>query len=869
MSDQREPFGNDRPEGIRDQILDEELKSSYLTYAMSVIVQRALPDARDGLKPSQRRVLVAMNDLNLGPRAKFRKCAKITGDTTANYHPHGDQVVYPTLVRMAQDFNIRYPLVDKQGNFGAIDGSAPAAQRYTEARMSYAAVDLLDDLEKETVELARNYDDTRDEPTVLPGRFPNLLCNGSQGIAVGMATSIPPHNLVEVADAVIALLRNPEVEISELCRHIKGPDFPTGGIIMGRSGIGRAYATGRGQVVVRARAEIEQYGKDREQIVVTELPYQVSPIAVFEKVKDLIAEKTIDGITDINDETDRTEGLRLVFQVRRGVQADLVLNQLFRHTPLQSSFSIILLALSKGRPKTFTIKEMLEEFRDHRVDVIQRRTRFLKRKAEERLHIVLGLLVAIRNIDEVIRIIRESADTPTAREALMRAFDLSERQATAILEMRLARLTALEHGKLEEEQAELESQIRRFEQILGDVQEVYRLIVGEMEDLKQRYPGGRRTVIVEQEGEIEDESLIPNSRMLVVLSHQGYIKRMSPDLYRAQGRGGKGVSGADTKEGDFIERLIVADNHDTFLFFTTRGIVHWLKVYAIPELGRSSQGRFIENLLELRTSEGADGAEKEKIASILPVRNFDDRYLLTVSRQGFVKKTPLSEYGRPKKGGIIGAGLKDDDRLVRALITRGNDEILVSTAMGQTIRFHEEEVRPMGRPAAGVTGVRFKRENDYVVDADVADDAATLLTICAKGYGKRSRCADYPVKGRGTQGVQNITGLERNGLAVAARVVRPGDDVMVITKAGVVLRTPADTVRETGRGAMGVTVMNLEEGDEIVAAVLVAQAEESTDREGPPVAPDENRPRPAPDDESAPEGGSSDADAVPQDREES
>jgi DNA gyrase subunit A len=837
MTDPRDPFEVDRPDGIRDKILDEEMKSSYLTYAMSVIVQRALPDARDGLKPSQRRVLVAMNDLNLGPRTKFRKCAKITGDTTANYHPHGDQVVYPTLVRMAQDFNMRYPLVDKQGNFGAIDGSAPAAQRYTEARMSFASVDLLDDLDKETVGFERNYDDTRDEPTVLPGRFPNLLCNGSQGIAVGMATSVPPHNLCEVADAMIALLANPEIELHELYQIIKGPDFPTGGVIMGRSGIGRAYSTGRGQVVVRARCAVEQIGKDREQIVVTELPYQVNPINIFEKVKDLLNDKTIEGITDINDETDRTEGLRLVFQLRKGVQADLILNQLYRHTPLQSTFSIIMLALSKGRPKTFTIKEMLEEFRDHRVDVIQRRTRYLKRKAEERLHIVLGLLVAIRNIDEVIKIIRESADTPTAKEALRARFDLSERQATAILDMRLARLTALEFDKLEEEKRELEGQIARYETILGDVREVYRLIVEEMEDLKRRYPDARRTEIAEQEGEIEDEALIPNERMLVVVSNQGYIKRMSPDLYRSQGRGGRGVTGADTKDGDFIERLIVADNHDYFLIFTTHGIVHWLKVYAIPELGRASQGRFIENLVELREIENADGTkEKERIASIIPVRNFDDRFLVTVSKLGFVKKTPLSDYARPKKGGIIGAGLKDDDRLVRAILTSGKNELLVSTARGQTIRFSEEEVRSMGRPAAGVTGVRFKHDDDYVADAVVADDTATLLTVCAKGYGKRSRCDEYPRKGRGTQGVQNITGLERNGLVVASRVVRLDDDLILMSKNGVVLRTSAETVRETGRGAMGVTLMNLDEGDEIVAAAVVAAAEESTESEGPPQA---------------------------------
>ncbi len=869
MSDPVDPFATPRSEGIRDQILDEELRSSYLTYAMSVIIQRALPDVRDGLKPSQRRVLVAMNDLNLGPRAKFRKCAKITGDTTANYHPHGDQVVYPTLVRMAQDFNMRYPLVDKQGNFGAIDGSPPAAQRYTEARMAWAAVDLLDDLDKETVDFQRNYDDTRDEPLVLPGKFPNLICNGSQGIAVGMATSIPPHNLCEVADAIIALIANPDMDLPALMQHVKGPDFPTGGMICGKGGIARAFATGRGQIVIRARAAIETVGKDREQIVITELPYQVNPISIFEKVKELIAEKIIEGISGANDETDRTEGLRLVFEIKKGFQADVVLNQLYRHTPLQSSFSLILLALSKNRPKTFTLKGLLQEFIDHRVDVIQRRTRYLKRKAEERLHIVLGLLIAIANIDEVIKVIRESKDTPTAREALMARFILSERQATAILDMRLARLTALEAEKLEQEKLELEAQIRRYEEILGDVREVHKLIVAEQLDLKQRFPDARRTEIIEQEGEIEDESLIPNDRMLVTFSHKGYVKRMSPDIYKSQGRGGKGVTGADTKEGDFIERLIVADNHDYFLVFNDDGWVHWLKVYAIPELGRNSQGRFIENLLDFGEEMQADGTRrKPKVASIVPVRTFDEhRFLFTVSRDGYVKKTPLSDYGRPKRGGIIGAGLKEGDELIRAVITTGNNDILLSTAQGQTIRFNEADVRPMGRPAAGVIGIKFKHDGDRIVDVAIADDKATLLTICARGYGKRSQIVEYPVHGRGGQGVVNVKGLERNGEVVSAKLCVGDEDLMMISEQGMVVRIPANEVREIGRGGMGVRVMSLNESDKVVGAVHVAQTEETTENEGPPVAPTEARRELPPatpengDDHGGNKGGDDDLDA--------
>jgi DNA gyrase subunit A len=840
MSPPDDPFATPRPEGVRDQVLEDELKSSYLTYAMSVIIQRALPDVRDGLKPSQRRVLVAMNDLNLGPRSKFRKCAKITGDTTANYHPHCDQVVYPTLVRMAQDFNMRYPLVDKQGNFGAIDGSPPAAQRYTEARMANAAVDLLDDLDKETVDFIRNYDDTRDEPLVLPGRFPNLLCNGSQGIAVGMATSIPPHNLREVADATIALIRNPEIDDFALMEFVKGPDFPTGGIIQGRAGIVKAYKTGRGQVTIRARATIEQTGKDREQIAVTELPYQVNPNAIFEKVKELLADKIIEGISGANDETDRTEGLRLVFEVKKGFQADVVLNQLFRHTQLQSTFSLIMLALSKNRPHTFSLKEMLVEFRDHRVEVIRRRTRYLKRKADERLHIVLGLLIAIKSIDEVIKTIKESADVGSARAALVSRFGLSERQANAILDMRLARLTALEHEKLEAERIELEVQIRRYEQILGDVGEIYKLIVADLEDLKIRYPAARKTEIVEEAGEIEDESLIPNSSMLVTLSHQGYIKRMSPDIYRAQGRGGKGITGADNKEGDFVERLIVADNHDYFMVFTADGWVHWLKVYKIPELARTSQGRFIENLLDF----GADGEKgpdgqliRPKVMSILPVRVFDERFLFTVSREGHIKKTPLSEYSRPKRGGIIGVGLKEGDNLIRAIITSGQNDILLSTAKGQTIRFHETDVRPMGRPAAGVIGIKFKNEGDRVVDVAIADDQATLLTVCANGWGKRSPIGEYPVHGRGGQGVVNVKGLERNGEVVAAKLCKGDEDLIMISGQGMVVRTPAADVREIGRASMGVRVMTLNEGDAVVEATLVQQLEETTAAEGPPLDP--------------------------------
>jgi DNA gyrase subunit A len=840
MADSNPPVPGSSGERIRDHFLDQEMRDSYLTYAMSVIIQRALPDARDGLKPSQRRILVAMNDLNLGPRSKFRKCAKIAGDTSGNYHPHGEAVVYPTLVRLAQDFNMRYPLIDKQGNFGAIDGSPPAAMRYTEARLAFPAVDLLDDLDHETVDFERNYDDTRDEPVVLPSRFPNLICNGSQGIAVGMATSIPPHNLVEVCTALAALIHNPAISVLELMEIVTGPDFPTGAIICGRQGLYRAYTTGRGQVVLRARAAIEPRGKDREQIVITELPYQVNPNNVFEKEKNLIALKIIEGISYAYDETDRRDGLRLVFEVKKGHQADVVLNQLYRYTPLQSTFSVILLALDAGRPRTFNLKEMLAAFRDHRVEVIHRRTRYLKRKAEERLHIVEGLLIAIADIDEVVRLIRASSAPDVAKAALISHFILSDRQADAILAMRLARLTGLEVTKLEQERADLKGAIARYEEILGDIREVHKLILADLDDLKARYGDARRSEIIDEEMEIEDEALIPEGQMLVSLSHQGYIKRMSPDIYRAQGRGGRGISGADTKEGDFIDRLILADNKDYLLIFTTWGWVHWLKVYRIPELGRGSQGRFIENLIELREESEDEGRGKESIASIIPVRDFNpDRYLVTVSRGGYVKKTSLEDYSRPKKGGIIGAGLKEGDRLIRAVLTDGNQDLMVSSSQGQTIRFAEADVRSMGRNAAGVIAVKFKREGDHVVDLLVADDTGMLLTVCANGFGMRTRMADYPRKRRGGMGVVNVKGLKRNGEVVLVRAITEGEHVILMSEQGTIIRMASDDIRLVGRGSQGVRLMRMSEGDRVAAGVVFTPGEDETAEVMAPLAEDD------------------------------
>ncbi|MCB9833540.1 MAG: DNA gyrase subunit A [Planctomycetes bacterium] len=808
----------DLQKNVREQLLDEEMKESYLSYAMSVIIQRALPDVRDGLKPSQRRILVAMNDLNLGPRAKFRKCAKIVGDTTGNYHPHGDQAVYPTLVRMAQGFNMRYQLIDPQGNFGFVDGSPPAAMRYTEARMRPPAVDLLDDLNRETVDFVPNYDDTRVEPTVLPGRFPNLMCNGSQGIAVGMATSIPPHNLREVADGIIAVIRDPEIEFAELLDIIPGPDFPTGGIICGKSGIVRAYKTGRGQLTIRGKVDVETGRGDREKIVITELPYQVNPNSIFERLKDLMADGTIKGISRANDETDRKAGLRLVIEVKKGENAELIVNQLYKHTPLQSSFSIIMLALDKGRPRTFGLKDLLVAYKDHRVEVIQRRTRFLLRRALERCHIVEGLRVAVQNIDEVVRVIKESPNPEAARDGLMARFSLSKRQADAILAMRLSRLTGLEVEKLEEEYQQLRADIARYREILADVRIVHGMIIDDLEELKAKHGDARRTAIEMIETDIEDESLIADEDVVVTVSHSGYIKRTLTSLYRSQSRGGSGVTAADLKDGDFLERVVVAQTKDYFLFFTDRGRLHWLKAYQIPEAARTSRGRAIVNLLQLQ--------EGEKITSIIKTREFDDdRYLMLVTARGYVKKTPLSAFSNVRAAGLIACNLDEGDRLVRAVITGGQDEIVLATAHGQAVRFNEEDVRPMGRTARGVRGLKFKAEDDEVVGMVKGSTDRSLFTVCENGFGKRTPFEDYRLQSRGGSGVRNIRANERNGRVVSVLAVADDEDIMFISERGMIVRTPVAEISSMGRDTQGVRLMRLKSEDRVVACAILAPEE--------------------------------------------
>ncbi len=813
MTDPTPPTGG----RITDLLLEREMRESYLNYSMSVILSRALPDARDGLKPSQRRVLVAMNDLNLGPRGKHRKCAKICGDTSGNYHPHGESVVYPTLVGMAQPFSTRYPLVDSQGNFGAIDGSPPAAMRYTEARMAYPAVHLLEDLDKETVDLVRNYDDTRWQPSVLPARFPNLVCNGSTGIAVGMAASLPPHNLREVAKAIEKLLDDPAVTLDELLEAVQGPDFPTGGTIMGRGGIRNAYASGRGNVVVRAKHHVEEK-RGRKLIVFTEVPYQIKTTTILERIDHLVKSGQIDSIADANDESNDRIGLRLVVELKKGVDDEIVtVNQLFKLSPLQSTFSIINLAILDGRPRTLGFKQMLECYRDHRIEVIKRRTRFLLRRAEERLHILEGLRLAVQNIDEVIEIIKKSASTDDARTSLMARFALSEVQARAILSMRLSQLTGLEIEKLEAEHKEVTESIVYYRSILADRTVLFGLMKKDLQEMVEQYGDDRRTAISDEEvGNFVAEDLIPEELMVVTVTHQGYIKRTALDQYRTQGRGGKGVSGGETKEGDFLWNLFVASTHDHLLFFTDKGRVYWRKVYELPSFGRTAKGRALANVVE--TQEG------EKITAILRVESFDDRFLITATRKGLIKKTALEQYSRPRAGGIIAVGLEEGDSLVGVNLVRAGQSIVLGTRDGMSIRFEEADARAMGRAAVGVWGIRLD-EGDEVRDMVVTDGSGALLTVCENGYGKRTAVEEYRLQSRGGKGIIDIRTSDRNGKVVNLLAVKEDDEVMMITKDGQIVRTKVSNISVIGRNTQGVRCISLNEGDRLVSVARIPSEE--------------------------------------------
>ncbi|MBE3098691.1 MAG: DNA gyrase subunit A [Planctomycetes bacterium] len=822
------------------------MKDAYLTYAMSVIVSRALPDVRDGLKPSQRRILVAMNDLGLGPRSRYRKCAKICGDTSGNYHPHGEAVVYPTMVRLAQPFAERYPLVDGQGNFGSIDGDPPAAMRYTEARLMQLAMEMIEDLEKDTVDFQSNYDDTREEPTVLPGRFPNLLCNGSSGIAVGMATSIPPHNIGEICDAILAVVDKPDVEVRDLLRIVKGPDFPTGGLICGRKGILDGYLTGRGNITVRARAHTEDVRGGRTNIVVTEIPYGQIKTRIIERIADCVKNGVIEGISDVRDESDR-EGMRLVIELKRDADAAVVLNQLWQHTQLQDTFSIINISLDKGRPRTMNLKEMLVAYKNHRIEVIRRRTLFLLKKARAREHILFGLLYCVANIDEIIEIIKKSPDVPTAKARLMakawpfrftslpgkksdaanqllaaatqEPLRFSSIQADAILGMRLQQLTGLEVEKLRDEWAEVKQLIQEYEAILRDERLVLNIIAEDLHEMKEKYADPRRTEIVGEAKELDIEDLIAEESCVVTISHEGYIKRMPQTSYRRQGRGGKGVIGSTAKEGDFIKSLFVASTHDYVLFFTNMGQCYWQKVYDIPQMSRQSKGRAIINMLQLR--------QGEAIASFICVREFDEkRQLVFATAQGTIKKTALAAFSHPKRGGIIAIRLDKGDRLIDVDLSGGNDEIVLGTRNGTAIRFHESDVRSMGRGATGVRGVSL-RKGDTVVGMSLVKPDATLLTVCENGYGKRTEFSEYRTQSRGGIGLINIRATERNGHVVGMMTVRDGDELMLVTQAGQMMRIGVDSksIRPIGRATQGVRVIRLNDDDKLVAVAPVASEE--------------------------------------------
>ncbi|MFM7296342.1 MAG: DNA gyrase subunit A, partial [Planctomycetota bacterium] len=769
---------------------------------------------RDGLKPSQRRILVAMDDLNLGPRAKYRKCAKIAGDTSGNYHPHGESVIYPTLVRLAQPFSTRYPLIDGQGNFGNIDGDGAAAMRYTEARMTGVTTELMADLDKETVDRQPNYDETRTEPVVLPGRFPNLLCNGSDGIAVGMATSLLPHNLREIVAGLRAVLERPDVGIGELCELVTGPDFPTGGIIMGRRGILQAYTTGRGICRVRGKYHVVE-NKNRSSIVFTEIPFQVRKEAIIEKIVEVVNDDRITGISNVQDFSDRT-GIRLSIDLKKGEDPQVIVNQLFQYTPLQSTQSIINLVIDRGQPRTLNLRGLLDSYIAHRKEVIRRRTQFLLTKAEERKHIVDGLRIAVDNIDEVIRIIRASATPDAAKTGLQERFALSARQSQAIVDMRLARLTGLEREKLEEEFNALLAEIADLKDILARDERVVAIIKSDLDELEQKYGDDRRTEISREEidGSFDIEELITEEMMVVTFSRDGYVKRTPLDVYRTQGRGGRGIIGSETKEGDVVQSLFVAGTHDHVLCFSNRGQVYWLKVYNLPEANRTSAGRAMSNLIELQPG--------ERITNVLRVVEFDkERSIFFATQRGTVKKTSLEAYSRPKKGGIRAILLEEGDEVVAVGLCKPGDTIVISSAGGQAIRFADENVRSMGRTSYGVRGIRLLDE-DKVVDMKVAVPDTFVLSACENGFGKRTALEEYPIKGRGGQGVINIRTEGRNGQVIGTVMCREDDEVMFITQSGMIVRSAVNEMRPMGRNTQGVRLVNLKDGDKLVGIELVS-----------------------------------------------
>jgi DNA gyrase subunit A len=845
-------MADEKPQSLMLPVdIEAEMRRSYLDYAMSVIIGRALPEVRDGLKPVQRRILYGMYELGLTSTRAYRKCAKIVGEVMGKFHPHGDAPIYDALVRQAQDFNMRYPLVDGQGNFGSIDGDPPAAMRYTEARLAHISDEILADIEKETVDHSPNFDETAEEPVVLPTRVPNLLVNGATGIAVGMATNIPPHNLTEVIEAAIMLVDKPTASLGEVMKLVPGPDFPTGGYLWGREGIVQAYTTGRGTFTMRAKVAIEQVSKDRQNIVVTEIPYQVNKARLIERIADLVQNKKVEGISDVRDESDR-EGMRIVIEVKRGEEPEIILNNLYKYTQMQESFGMILLAIVGGQPREMGLVEIIRHFIDHRVDVVRRRTQYDLRKAEEREHILLGFKKALDHLDEIIKLIRRSKSPAEAKTGLMETWDFSDRQAQAILDLQLHRLTQMERQKILDELKEIQAKIAELKEILASEKKLKRVIVEELREVQKEYGDARRTQIVDRVEEIQLEDLIPDEDMAITVSHSGYIKRTSVDVYRHQSRGGKGRIGAKTREEDFVEHLFIASAHSYILLFTSLGRIYWLKVYEIPEAAAASRGKAIHSLLKFQ--------EGEKLAAVVPARNLeeDGRFVFLATRQGTVKKTKLAEFSNPRPSGIIAINLENGDELIGARITDGRQLVFLASHNGQAILFRETDVRPMGRPAAGVNGMDLEK-GDVVVSMDavqpdfeilkkefkvetenldeIESDAlrqsltSLMLTVSEKGYGKRTPLAEYRLVNRGGKGVINLKTTDRNGTVVATLQVEEDSDVIIITEQGKIIRVHSAEIREAGRSTQGVRLLRLEEDDRVAAAGKILESDDEAPAE--------------------------------------
>ncbi|GAB6085956.1 DNA gyrase subunit A [Alkaliphilus crotonatoxidans] len=796
--------------------IEDEMKKSYIEYAMSVIVGRALPDVRDGLKPVHRRILYSMVELGLMPDKAYRKSARIVGDVLGKYHPHGDSAVYDAMVRLAQDFSTRYLLVDGHGNFGSVDGDGAAAMRYTEAKLSKIALEMIRDIQKETVDYTPNFDDTLKEPAVLPSRFPNLLVNGSNGIAVGMATSIPPHNLGEVVNGLVHMIDNPAIEIEELITHIKGPDFPTGAQIMGTEGIKEAYRTGRGRVKVRAVADIEELKNNRQQIVVTEIPYQVNKAKLIEKIAELVRDKKIEGISDLRDESDRN-GMRIVIELKRDANANVVLNKLYKHSQMEDTFSIIMIALVNGEPKILNLKEILYHYINHQKEIITRRTQYDLRKAEEKAHILEGLKIALDHLDEVIALIRASENVHVAKEGLIERFSLSEKQAQAILDMRLQRLTGLERDKIEAEYQDLIKLIKELKEILANESLVLNIIKDELTEIKEKYSDDRRTAIVLDEGEINIEDLIIEEDVVVTLTHFGYVKRLPLDTYKSQKRGGKGISGVTTREEDFVEKLIITSSHDYILFFTNKGKVYRLNAYEIPEAKRQAKGTAIVNLIQLTPN--------EKIAAVIPMkRECDEEYLVLATKKGIIKKTQLCQFENTRKTGLIAINIREDDELISVRMTNENQNIVFVTANGMAIQFSEKEIRDMGRGAMGVKGITLSK-NDEVVAMEITNEDKDILVVSERGFGKRTGLSEYRLQSRGGKGVKTFNITAKSGKLVGAEIVDDEDDILLINNDGTVIRLNVKEISRMGRVTKGVTLMKTYEEQKIVSVALIPQHE--------------------------------------------